>query len=79
VAHRFGAIRTRAATPGRARRARPRRHTLPPPPPPPSFNELEYRWVALDTWNFTRKFDVPADLLTHTNVRQRGGGVRGKY
>jgi hypothetical protein len=50
--------------------------TQPTPPPLHSFNELEYRWVALDTWNFTRKFDVPADLLSHSNVRflEKGRG-----
>eukprot|EP00884_Botryococcus_braunii_P002498 jgi/Botrbrau1/12249/Bobra.0361s0012.2 len=39
------------------------------------FNEVKYRWVSLDTWTFERTFNVPADILQHTNVDLLLNGV----
>ena len=46
-----------------------------PPPSHHSFGETDYRWVALDTWNFTRSFDAPPELLAHTAVDLVATGV----
>ena len=44
-------------------------------PSPSSFGETDYRWVALDTWNFSRAFDAPPELLAHTSVDLVATGV----
>ncbi|XP_013790438.1 beta-mannosidase-like [Limulus polyphemus] len=32
------------------------------------YNDLEYRWVALENWTYTRDFDVPNDFLSTTRI-----------
>jgi hypothetical protein len=32
------------------------------------YNDVAYRWVAFTDWSYSRRFAVPEDLLSHTEV-----------
>jgi beta-mannosidase len=32
------------------------------------YRDVEYRWIALTDWTYSRRFPVSADLLAHAEV-----------
>jgi hypothetical protein len=32
------------------------------------YRDVEYRWIALTDWTYSRRFPVSADLLAHSEV-----------
>lgn len=32
------------------------------------YRDVEYRWIALTDWTYSRRFRVSADLLAHAEV-----------
>lgn len=42
------------------------------------FNDVEYRWVSLEDWTFSKEFVVPADLAEPSySVQLRADGIQG--